>query len=182
MHIVRNGIDVPDELVRAHEEGRVVFFCGSGISCEAGLSNFEDLTYDVFRRVGERMNPAEEAAAGQGRWDAVLGSLENRIADRTQMRRKLLDALTPDVAKPNFSVATHEALLDLSFVNDDDPHLQLVTTNFDLLFEPLIGERCGFFIAIRHHFCRHRERDCGMVSSICMVSFQINMIGLNYRI
>lgn len=144
MHIVRNGIDVPDELVRAHEEGRVVFFCGSGISCEAGLSNFKDLTYDVFRRVGERMNPAEEAAAGQGRWDAVLGSLENRIADRTQMRRKLLEALTPDVAKPNFSVATHEALLDLSFVNDDDPHLQLVTTNFDLLFEPLIGERCGF--------------------------------------
>ena len=143
MHIVRNGIDVPDELVRAHEEGRVVFFCGAGISYEAGLDDFENLTKDVFRRVGERMNSAEKNAAEQGRWDAVLGSLENRIADRTQMRRKLMEALTPDKAKENFSVATHRAILDLAFVNDNDPHLQLVTTNFDLLFEPLIEEKCG---------------------------------------
>ncbi|KPU61997.1 hypothetical protein AN403_6135 [Pseudomonas fluorescens] len=28
MQFVANGPDIPDELLQAHEEGRVVFFCG----------------------------------------------------------------------------------------------------------------------------------------------------------
>lgn len=31
MQFVAHGPDVPDVLVQAHEEGRVVFFCGAGI-------------------------------------------------------------------------------------------------------------------------------------------------------
>jgi hypothetical protein len=30
MQFVANGPDIPDELLQAHEEGRVVFFCGAG--------------------------------------------------------------------------------------------------------------------------------------------------------
>jgi hypothetical protein len=32
MQFVANGPEIPDALLRAHEEGRVVFFCGAGIS------------------------------------------------------------------------------------------------------------------------------------------------------
>ena len=141
MHIVRNGIDVPDALVRAHEEGRVVFFCGAGISYESNLPDFEKLTRGVFSKVGEEFNAAENEAAKLQRWDAVLGSLENRMAGRPHVRRKLKEVLTPDTAKNN-SVATHAAILELATTKDVNPRLQLVTTNFDRLFEPLINDRC----------------------------------------
>jgi hypothetical protein len=32
MKLVENGIDIPNKLLRAHEDGRVVFFCGAGVS------------------------------------------------------------------------------------------------------------------------------------------------------
>jgi len=32
MQFVGHGPDIPDALLQAHEEGRVVFFCGAGIS------------------------------------------------------------------------------------------------------------------------------------------------------
>jgi len=32
MQFVTNGPDIPDALLQAHEEGRVVFFYGAGIS------------------------------------------------------------------------------------------------------------------------------------------------------
>ena len=144
MQIVRKGIDVPDELIRAHKEGRVVFFCGAGISYEAGLPGFKKLTETIFEKVGERLNSAEKKAADYERWDAVIGSLENRIADRTQVRRKLIEVLTPDRTRPNFTTATHEALLDLATVGGVSPRLQIVTTNFDLLFDSLIKDKCNF--------------------------------------
>jgi hypothetical protein len=35
VQFVTNGPDIPDALLQAHEEGRVVFFCGAGISYPA---------------------------------------------------------------------------------------------------------------------------------------------------
>lgn len=137
MYIVRNGIDVPDDLVRAHEEGRVVFFCGAGISYEAGFSDFKELTESVFSKVCETPNAAEKTAAKFERWDAVLGSLENRIADPSQVRKKIFEILQPDPGK-DITLATHQAILDLSVTRDAEPCMQLVTTNFDRMFERLI--------------------------------------------
>jgi NAD-dependent SIR2 family protein deacetylase len=37
MQFITHGPDIPDALLQAHEEGRVVFFCGAGISYPAGL-------------------------------------------------------------------------------------------------------------------------------------------------
>lgn len=38
---LKNGPDIPERLLQIHEEGRVVFFCGAGISypadCQASL-------------------------------------------------------------------------------------------------------------------------------------------------
>ena len=39
MQFINDGPDVPDELLRAHEEGKVIFFCGAGISYPAGFYN-----------------------------------------------------------------------------------------------------------------------------------------------
>jgi NAD-dependent SIR2 family protein deacetylase len=40
MQLNHYGPDIPDELLQAHEQGTVVFFCGAGISCPAGLPLF----------------------------------------------------------------------------------------------------------------------------------------------
>ena len=31
MQFIKNGPDIPERLLQAHEDGRVVFFCGAGI-------------------------------------------------------------------------------------------------------------------------------------------------------
>ena len=138
MQFVPNGMDIPDELIRAHEEGRVVFFCGAGISYESHLPNFRRLTEEVFARVGEVRTEGEEKQFVRERYDAVLGSLENRIAMRSQVRRKVLEILSPDPGRADNSIATHAAIVTLATVNAETPTLQLVTTNFDLLFESLL--------------------------------------------
>ena len=41
MQFVKGGPDIPERLVQAHEAGRVVFFCGAGISYPAHLPWFK---------------------------------------------------------------------------------------------------------------------------------------------
>jgi NAD-dependent SIR2 family protein deacetylase len=43
MQFVARGPDIPEMLLEEHERGRVVFFCGAGISYPAGLPNFSGL-------------------------------------------------------------------------------------------------------------------------------------------
>jgi NAD-dependent SIR2 family protein deacetylase len=48
VRFIKDGPDIPDRLVQAHEDGDVVFFCGAGISYPAGLPGFEGLTTGLF--------------------------------------------------------------------------------------------------------------------------------------
>ena len=43
MQFVRHGPDIPERLLQAHEDGRVVFFCGAGISYPARIPDFSGL-------------------------------------------------------------------------------------------------------------------------------------------
>ena len=119
--------------MQAHEDGRVVFFCGAGISYRAGLPGFKGLTEGIFERLHMLPNPAERAAMAAGRFDVAIGILENRhVGGRVAVRQALAEALKPDVSKPN-ATATHEALLTLA--RDAEDRTRLITTNFDRLFE-----------------------------------------------
>jgi hypothetical protein len=41
MRFIEKGVNIPDELLRAQDEGRVVFFCGAGVSlAKASLPDF----------------------------------------------------------------------------------------------------------------------------------------------
>ena len=40
---VQGAPDIPEQLLREHEEGRVAFFCGAGISYSAKLLGFQPL-------------------------------------------------------------------------------------------------------------------------------------------
>ena len=49
MKFIESGPDIPDELLLALDEGRVVFFCGAGVSrANAKLPDFFDLAGQVM--------------------------------------------------------------------------------------------------------------------------------------
>lgn len=133
MQFVQNGPDIPDALLQAHEEGRVVFFCGAGISRPAGLPGFDGLVYDLYDRVGEHPNRLESEFLSEKQLDRVIGLLEQRIqGGRKNLRRHLSDILKPDLSKRH-ALTTHQALLILG--RNETHGLRLLTTNFDSLFE-----------------------------------------------
>ncbi len=54
MQFITDGPDIPDVLLQAHEEERVVFFCGAGISYPAGLKGFDWLVDQLYERCGTK--------------------------------------------------------------------------------------------------------------------------------
>lgn len=87
MQFVPNGPDIPDSLLQAHEEGRVVFFCGAGISYPAGLPGFGGLV-EIYKRNGTTPSDIEQAALDRYQYDATLDLLERRLpGQRIAVRR-----------------------------------------------------------------------------------------------
>ncbi|MDX2202676.1 MAG: anti-phage defense-associated sirtuin Dsr1 [Hyphomicrobiaceae bacterium] len=133
MQLIENGPDVPERLLQAHEEGRVVFFCGAGISYPAGLPGFGGLVTRVRDELGLAFSSPVSAAFKRGQYDSVLGLLEGELVNgREVIRRQVASVLTANLALPD-ATATHEALLTLSRTRDQ--RQRLITTNFDRLFE-----------------------------------------------
>ena len=57
MRFLSEGPPIPDDLLIARDEGRVVFFCGAGISkARAGLLDFFGLADAVIRKFGVPAN------------------------------------------------------------------------------------------------------------------------------
>src|SRR3989339_410457 len=133
MQFITNGPDIPDSLLQAQEEGRVVFFCGAGISYPAGLPGFKGLVDDIYRHLGIVSTPIERDAYKNGRYDATLDLLERRIqGQRIAVRQALVQALKPKLRRKG-ATDTHLALFQLARCRKGA--LRLVTTNFDRVFE-----------------------------------------------
>jgi hypothetical protein len=132
MQFVTNGPDIPDALLQAHEEGRVVFFCGAGISYPAGLPGFKGLVEQIYRLNGTALSEIEQEAFNRGQFDATLDLLERRLpGQRLAVRRALAQALQPKLRRKG-ATDTHKALLRLARCREGA--LRLVTTNFDRVF------------------------------------------------
>lgn len=133
MQFLKDGPDIPDALLQAHEEGSVVFFCGAGISYPAGLPGFKGLVDKVYKEIGEVPNQLESDVYERGQFDTVLDLLEKRVAgQRSVVRNALWQSLKPNFRKKN-ATKTHEALLKLAC--DSEGMQRIVTTNFDRVFE-----------------------------------------------
>lgn len=132
MRFINNGPDVPDLLVQTHEDGKVVFFCGAGISFPAGLPGFNELTFKTFDALGESPNSTEISAIHEKRFDVAFDLLERRIKNRLVVRKKIQAILTPKKLSDPQTTATHKALLELG--KDKKGNVRLITTNFDRIF------------------------------------------------
>lgn len=141
MQFITNGPDIPERLLQAHEDGRVVFFCGAGISYPARLPGFAGLVEKVYKALVVTPNAVQQAAIKSGQFDTAIGLLEDNIIGRRKealVRKALAEILTPDLTAKNATVA-HESLLTLSKCRNG--HTRLVTTNFDRLFEEVIAAK-----------------------------------------
>lgn len=133
MQFVRHGPDIPERLLQLHEDRRVVFFCGAGISYPARLPGFSGLVDKLYQALSVTPNPVQQSAIKAGQFDTAIGLLESDVVGRRgRVRSALASILKPDLKAPN-ATATHEALLTLA--QNREGRTRLVTTNFDRLFE-----------------------------------------------
>ncbi|MBF2753687.1 MAG: SIR2 family protein [Gammaproteobacteria bacterium AqS3] len=138
MKFVPNGPDIPEHLLQAHEDGRVVFICGAGISFQAGLPGYECLAKQLLAKFEDPNDPAPRLAIEAGDFDKAIHLLEkNTFNGREMVRRELPNILTPKPDMQN-EIATHEALLTLG--RNRDNCTRLITTNYDRLFERAIDK------------------------------------------
>jgi hypothetical protein len=140
MQFITDGPDIPDNLLQAHEEGRVVFFCGAGISYPAGLPGFKGLVEQIYQLNGTALSDIEREAFERGQFDATLDLLERRLpGQRLAVRRKLAEALKPKLRRKG-ATDTQAALLRLA--RSREGARRLVTTNFDRIFH-VAAKRTG---------------------------------------
>lgn len=138
MQFVHHGPDIPDRLLQAHEDERVVFFCGAGISYPAGLPGFKGLVDEIYRAVGTVPTAIEQEAYSRSQYDATLDLLERRLpGQRAAVRTALAKVLKPKLQRKGAS-DTHSALLQLARTREGT--VRLVTTNFDRIFQRLMDK------------------------------------------
>lgn len=143
MRFLKDSPAIPDELLFARDEGRVVFFCGAGVSrARAGLPDFFGLAGEVIGRLGvphdhsalRVLNEAREmkkrtGVAGLISADRVFGLLERDFSE-SDVQSAVAQALQPTT---DVDLSAHRILVDLA--TTPEGKVRLVTTNFDRLFE-----------------------------------------------
>lgn len=75
MQFIAKGPDIPDDLLQAHEDGSVVFFCGAGISYPARLPGFKELVDRLYRLLGTTRTAIETKAHNRKQFDGTLDLL-----------------------------------------------------------------------------------------------------------
>jgi hypothetical protein len=145
MQFAAGGPDVPDELLREHLAGNVVFVVGAGLSMPAGLPSFASLIEKIYQRLtldtpsapNSKAPFVEVEAFQQGQFDRVLGLLERRVVyakpSRPNLINRVRDAATAILQSAGLKTDIQRDLLEIS--SDGTGRPRLLTTNFDLLFE-----------------------------------------------
>ena len=128
MQFVKGGPDFPIDILQAQEEGKLVLFCGAGVSSAAKLPGFKGLVELVYENVGEEKSRQEEREFVAGNYDRVLGLLENRM-QHSIVRSAIISSLS---LTETANIETHKSILTLS--KNKKGAYRLVTTNFDLGF------------------------------------------------
>jgi hypothetical protein len=147
VRFLSEGPNIPDRLLTARDDGQVVFLCGAGVSMPCQLPSFKTLTEDVLRSLkvptdadaqqafsfwrttlpGQREVPDEAKPS----FDLIFNMLQQSYG-RDEVGKIVAERL----AVPTSMIGPsrwHRTVARLSADQTGAP--QIVTTNFDLLFE-----------------------------------------------
>ena len=153
MRFLPNGLNIPDELLEARDQGNVVFLCGAGVSYPAGMPNFLELAKYVVEELGAPQDAPSRKMLSM--WDnedipedarPSLDQIFNLLQQKEYAPGEIIDYLIAKRlrTKPRACVSTHETILRLSKGADGKP--QIVTTNFDLLFERAANQKLKTYV------------------------------------
>ncbi len=144
MRFHADGPSIPDVLLERCDEGRVVFLCGAGVSIPSGMPGFVELTKHVI----ERLDPPEDSeimrafypwledasefsSAAKVPLDQIFNLLHQEFG-RDAVNRLVTQRLTVSSTSEPIG-REHEIIKRISSSSHGVP--QIVTTNFDRLFE-----------------------------------------------
>lgn len=135
MQFIPHGPYIPSQLLHDHEEGRVVFFCGAGISQAANLPLFKELVEKIYTELNTDRISAdavlEKEAFDKCEYDTTLHLLEQRYPGG---KAKVREAVAKILHTNSHSITTnHQSLLQLA--THSSGKVRLITTNYDHLFE-----------------------------------------------
>ncbi|MCY4424440.1 MAG: DUF4020 domain-containing protein [Acidimicrobiaceae bacterium] len=126
------SIELPDELVDAHAEGRLVLFVG------AGASVAEPTCLPNYRELAEKVAVQSESpvcGASLDRPDIVLSKLKADGVDvHARVHRLISDPRDRPAPQPN---SLHEAISSLATAS---PQVRIVTTNYDRCLSDCLPE------------------------------------------
>lgn len=113
-----DGVDIPEEVLRAHSSGKLVLFVGAGASKSdpSSLPLFDKLALQLGARAREPFDDAH-----RDKIDRYIGSLPSGF----DAHRHAAEILQPDGSAPN---DVHRALVSLASCAGV---ARIVTTNFD---------------------------------------------------
>jgi hypothetical protein len=120
-----NGPFIPFELIKAREEGTLVFFCGAGISMGAGLPNFNGLVCQTLNKLNVTLSLDEKDAFKSGNYELVFESLEKKY-NKADTRKSVIESIN-EMNKKKLDV--HKSILDLA--KNKCEGYNIVTTNYD---------------------------------------------------
>lgn len=115
-----SGIDFPNDIIDAVNEGNLVVFAGAGVSMGAPtlLPDFENLTKQIAIGIGQSCKAAE--------CDAFLGRLKHQNINVNEIAAEKLSQMDLQHNK------LHEYIIELF---PDITKIKIVTTNYDNMFE-----------------------------------------------
>ena len=146
MRFIADGPIIPDSLLNKRDAGQVVFFCGASVSLPAGMPTFLKLTQYVI----DKFNPPENSDIANTfePWrnrlvpvtakiplDQIFNMIQNEYGhDLTNKHVTERLSISDDTSH---RTTEHEIISRISANQDGIP--QIVTTNFDRLFEMIPG-------------------------------------------
>ena len=141
MRFFADGPDIPDDLLYECDKGNVVFLCGAGVSIPSGLPSFSELTQKVAAQfdpdpsspVTQALKPwiendLEIPPAARVSFDQIFNLIYSRIPEK-----RVNDYIKEILGGYEADTWPHDLISSLSANEDGYP--QIVTTNFDTLFE-----------------------------------------------
>ena len=148
MRFKADGPAIPDILLDQRDAGNVVFLCGAGVSIPAGMPNFLGLA----QHVTDEVDPPPDSKIRQAlKTESLANGLPYSVDRVFEMlyqeygREQVvnivwerLSAATQE-CRPRPEGWEHGIIARLSA--NAEGHPQIVTTNFDRLFETALGER-----------------------------------------
>ncbi|OHZ36183.1 MULTISPECIES: SIR2 family protein [Rhizobium/Agrobacterium group] len=112
-----------------HAEGKVIFFCGAGVSLDAGYPLFRGLVEELHKRSPIAAPLEFQDAMRDQNYEFALSIIQRKLGTNAlKLRRDTAKILS---VRPK-TLKNHLSILRLSYLRDDS--CRLVTTNFDRLF------------------------------------------------